>query len=222
MPPAARYPANLLAATDLGTPVVNFQELVLSGDHTAVVTTITLTATVPATWPTAGRVTIDTEVIIYTGKTGATLTGCTRGSEGTTAATHSSAAIVGMYWTADQFNQLAIDLSAVETQLGKNFTSHRAGGNATGATTHDLSLGDTTGYTLTGNVTFTFTNPTAGHYYTFVLTQDGTGSRLVTWPTIKWVGGTAPTLSTAASKIDIITVYTDGTTYYGSSQLNFA
>ena len=36
------------------------------------------------------------------------------------------------------------------------------------------------------------------------LLQDGTGSRTVTWfSTIKWAGGSAPTLTTTASKADV-------------------
>jgi hypothetical protein len=35
------------------------------------------------------------------------------------------------------------------------------------------------------------------------LVQDGTGTRTVTWfTTIKWVGGTVPTLTTTINKID--------------------
>lgn len=37
------------------------------------------------------------------------------------------------------------------------------------------------------------------------LIQDGTGSRTVTWfTTIKWAGGSAPTLTTTANKIDTV------------------
>lgn len=53
---------------------------------------------------------------------------------------------------------------------------------------------------------------------TVFLHQDGTGSRTVTWPgSAKWDAGTAPTLSTAASAIDVLTFQTDdsGVTWYG-------
>lgn len=60
--------------------------------------------------------------------------------------------------------------------------------------------------TLTGNPTITFGSLTAGQVYRLVLLQDGTGSRTVTWgSTIKWIGGTAPTLTTTANKADIVT-----------------
>lgn len=80
--------------------------------------------------------------------------------------------------------------------------------------------------TLTGNCTFTFTAPTAvtGNAWrlTLILVQDTTGSRTVTWPTIKWSGGTAPTLTTTASGIDIVTLIYDGTNYYGVASTGFA
>jgi len=41
-----------------------------------------------STYPDAGTVLIESEKITYTGKSGNTLTGCTRGAEGTTAASH--------------------------------------------------------------------------------------------------------------------------------------
>lgn len=72
--------------------------------------------------------------------------------------------------------------------------------------------------------TLTITNPVAGEYYTVKVVQDATGSRTITtWPTgIKWAGGAAPTLSTAANAIDIISFYYDGTNYFGTYQLGFA
>lgn len=76
--------------------------------------------------------------------------------------------------------------------------------------------------TLTANCTLTFTNPTNGQTTTLVIIQDATGSRTITWPTIKWVGATAPTLSTAASNIDIVSYIYDGTSYFATYSLNFA
>ena len=53
---------------------------------TAVATSVTLIDT--TTYPEVGSIQIDSEVITYTGNSGVTLTGCTRGTFGTTAATH--------------------------------------------------------------------------------------------------------------------------------------
>lgn len=47
--------------------------------------------------------------------------------------------------------------------------------------------------------------------------QDGTGSRTVTtWPaSIRWSGGSAPTITSTASKATIIRIILDGSQYYG-------
>ena len=59
-------------------------------------TTITVTSTA-AFWLDSsgrGRALIDSEIVHFTGKTSTTLTGCTRGAEGTTAATHLTGATI--------------------------------------------------------------------------------------------------------------------------------
>lgn len=73
--------------------------------------------------------------------------------------------------------------------------------------------------------TVTFSNPKDGARYLLMVKQDGTGSRTITsWPaTILWAGGSAPTLTTTANKVDIIGCVYDGTNtkYYCSTSLNF-
>ena len=60
--------------------------------------------------------------------------------------------------------------------------------------------------TLTGNTTFANpSNISAGQSGVIFITQDGTGSRTASFNSaFKFVGGTAPTLSTAASAVDRI------------------
>jgi hypothetical protein len=58
----------------------------LNGAFTAAATTVTLTSTTG--FPDSGVLVIENERIAYTGKSGATLTGLTRGYDGTTAAAH--------------------------------------------------------------------------------------------------------------------------------------
>jgi hypothetical protein len=84
---------------------------------------------------------------------------------------------------------------------------HSAGNSGT-ALTIDWANGTTQYLTLTGNCTFTLSNPRAGERYVLFLIQDGTGSRTVTWPAaVQWVGGSAPTLSTVAGSIDYIILH---------------
>jgi hypothetical protein len=83
--------------------------------------------------------------------------------------------------------------------------------------TFDLSVSDWHQLTLGGNRTLALANATTGQQFTLILIQDGTGSRTVTWfSTIKWPGGTAPTLTTTAGGIDVFTFKCYGSaTFYG-------
>lgn len=78
--------------------------------------------------------------------------------------------------------------------------------------------------TLAGNRTLS--NPTNlrnGGTYVLIVKQDGTGSRTLAYGSAyKWPGGTAPTLSTGANDVDILTFVSDGTNMYGVSQLDFS
>ena len=67
--------------------------LTISGNVLAADTTITLSAT-PTSLPQVGFINLGSETIQYTGISGATLTGCIRGQNGTTAAFHASGASV--------------------------------------------------------------------------------------------------------------------------------
>ena len=67
----------------------------LDGAINDAVTTITVDST--ADFPSAGQITIGSEEITYTGVTTTTFTGCVRGANGTTAATHTSGDAVNQF-----------------------------------------------------------------------------------------------------------------------------
>ncbi len=71
--------------------------------------------------------------------------------------------------------------------------------------------------TLTNTCAITFPATTAGASFTLVLRQDGTGGRTVTWPSgLKWASGTAPTLTSTASAVDVFTfLCTNGSAWMG-------
>ena len=98
----------------------------------------------------------------------------------------------------------------------------------TGATPNiDLSLANFVTATLNENTTFTFSNaPSQACSFTLVLTNDGTGSRTITWPaSVKWPNGTAPTRTSTANRTDVYTFFTydSGTTWWGQLSLyNFS
>jgi hypothetical protein len=95
-------------------------------------------------------------------------------------------------------------------------------GNSGAAKTIDLANGNVQKLTLTANCTITLTAPASGAYRSLLLFvfQDGTGARTITWPgSVLWGTAGAPTLSTAAGKMDKILLDTvdGGTTWYGSA-----
>jgi len=89
--------------------------------------------------------------------------------------------------------------------------------------TDSLALNYTQGQivalTLNASITsFSITNPpTQGGSLTFVITQGTGGSKTITWgASVKWAGGTPPTLSTATGDIDIVSlIKPTGSTWYG-------
>jgi hypothetical protein len=84
-----------------------------------------------------------------------------------------------------------------------------------GATiTPDFSLGNNFSVTLAGNRTLANpTNLTAGQSGTIVITQDATGSRTLAYgANWKFPGGTAPTLTTTASAVDVLAYYVESST----------
>ena len=96
-------------------------------------------------------------------------------------------------------------------------------GNTGTAATINLANGNFVTATLTGNCTFTFSNPSAGaSSFTLFLTNDGTPGRSITWPvSVKWPNATIPVRTTTANKTDVYTFFTldGGTNWYGSLTL---
>jgi hypothetical protein len=84
--------------------------------------------------------------------------------------------------------------------------------------TTNFSNGNNMTLTLSGNSKLE--NPTNlkdGAPYTFIIKQDAIGGRILTFGTdFKFSGGTAPTLSTSADTVSILTFISDGTDLYCS------
>lgn len=75
---------------------------------------------------------------------------------------------------------------------------------AAGTATLDMSVSNVHEVTFpAGNIILAVANAQASQCFMLSLTQDATGSRSVTWfNTIRWAGGSAPTLTTTANKRD--------------------
>jgi hypothetical protein len=97
-----------------------------------------------------------------------------------------------------------------------NYTETPFTANSSTAITLDLANGTVQIITLTGNATITMPTATAGKSFIIMLKQDATGSRSVTWSTVKYAGGTAPTITATASRMDILSFFADGTNWYGT------
>lgn len=96
-----------------------------------------------------------------------------------------------------------------------------AAGNSGTAQTLDLSTCTIQTSTLTGNVTYTLSNPQAGCSYLAEIST-GAGGFTVTWPgTVLWSQGTAPIITVSASKRDLIWLTYDGSNYFGTYSQNY-
>jgi hypothetical protein len=119
---------------------------------------------------------------------------------------------VGNPFIVQQISAVSLQYGSSEADAGNSGTSL----NINWQTSQDQQV------LLTGNVTFTFTAPLGVSTRILRLIQDGAGSHTVTWPgTVKWPGGTAPTLSTAAGAVDVVSCYWNSATYDCQAALNF-
>ena len=94
-------------------------------------------------------------------------------------------------------------------------------GSGSGSRTIDVTLGNFVTATATGITTWTFSNPvTNPNACGFILKLTNGGSATQTWPgTVRWPGGTAPTLTTSGT--DILSFITDdaGTNWRGVASM---
>jgi hypothetical protein len=103
-----------------------------------------------AGFPSAGTIKIDDEIITYTGKSSTTdLTGCTRGTSSTTAATHEDNSVCELYMIAGisliNVNKTHTAISGIEldsftVETGTNATSTIVGGGASVTCTRNISF----------------------------------------------------------------------------------
>lgn len=115
-------------------------------------------------------------------------------------------------------DQTGDDADTAKTDVVQSFTAAQRGAITAltdGATiTADFNVANNFSVTLGGNRTLANpSNQTAGQAGTIVVTQDGTGSRTLAYGSNwKFPGGTAPTLTTAASSVDVIAYYVESAT----------
>jgi hypothetical protein len=135
----------------------------------------------------------------------------TKGGTGVGTSTGSGANVLG---TSPTLNNPTVT-NYVETVV--------AIGNSGTSQTLSLTNGTVQTVTMTGNCTFTMPTATAGKSFILICTQDGTGSRTAVFTSVKFPGGTAPTLTTTATTgVDILTFVANGTSWFGTAAQAFA
>lgn len=190
-------------ATWLGTP---------SGANLA----SALTTALPDTKGGTGLTALGTGVATFLGTpTGANLASAlttalpdTKGGTGLTALGSGVATFLGTPSGANLASALTTALP-----ISKGGTGHAGTASAMGALAIDWTLSNVFTKTLAnGGNTITFSNQASGMCIMVRLT--GAGTSTVTWPTVKWAGGAAPTQTAAGT--DVYTFVHDGTSVYGS------
>jgi len=153
------------------------------------------------TWPTFNQNTIGTAAGLS-----ATLA-VTSGGTGVTTSTGTGSVVRG---TSPTINSPTVT-DYVESVV--------AIGTVTSASTIALTNGTVQTATLTASTACTFTMPTAsaGKSFVLLLKQAATtGAGTATFTSVKWGTAGAPTITSTAGKMDILTFIADGTSWYGS------
>lgn len=117
--------------------------------------------------------------------------------------------------TTDTLTNKTLTTPAITNPTVTNYVETPYSANSSTAITLSLANGTVQIITLTGSATITMPTAVSGKSFIMYLRQDGTGSRTVTWSTVNWAGGTAPTVTSTASKQDIYSFFSDGTSWYG-------
>lgn len=173
-----------------------------------------------STGQTFGTGTSTEDGIIIAGRAGGsssyrvTLTPTTLGANRTLTLPDASTTVVGTD-TSQTLTNKTIEAGT----FTNGYTEETVTANTGTAYTIDLANGSVQILTLTGNCVYTFPTVAAGKSFLLIQKQDGTGGRTVTWPSVtnpvKWPAGTAPTLTSTASKSDVFAFTSDGTNWIG-------
>jgi hypothetical protein len=140
----------------------------------------------------------------------------TSGSITSNAATFSNVTI-----TSGSANGITVSNSTlISSQVNAYTEGVIAVGNTSNAVTINIANATIVTATLTANCTWTMPGNTAGKSFTLIL-KTGNGSFTSTFTNVKWTANTAPTITTTASRADILTFVADGANWYGNYAQNY-
>lgn len=126
-----------------------------------------------------------------------------------------TAAIANLAVTSAKLaKNLALGQATTVVQVGDAATLNLDNGNTQ---TLDLTAG-------TGTVTISLSNPQAGATYRIFILQDATLVQDIVWPgSVLWAQGEkyGSAVSQATSAVDCVTLYYNGTSYFGDWQLSW-
>lgn len=111
----AQYPTSAAGDSELYVAVNNTSTTLTDNPLSAGATTVNVNDA--SSFPSVGAVTIDAEIIKYTGKTGTSFTGCTRGFDGTSDVSHLVNTPVYHRIIANHHNVVKDEIKAIETDL---------------------------------------------------------------------------------------------------------
>jgi type VI protein secretion system component Hcp len=229
-------------SVSLGSTVTSFGNVTLTNATISSVSTpltvaqggtglVTITANGLMTGNGTGNVTI-----ISAGTTGNVLTsnGTAWLSTAPSAFSYPSAGIVystGSAWGSSYTTSgsgTVLALNNTPTLTNPTVTNYvetlQAVGTVGSTSTLSLTTGTVLTATLTASTPCTFTMPTAtaGKSFILKLIQASSGMTTATFTSVKWPGGTAPTITATASAVDILSFVSDGTNWYGTFAQAFA
>lgn len=184
------------------------------------------TGSVTATYSTSTNIlTINGTDTTYTAGSGLELDGTTfNATAGTSYTAGTGLALNGSEFSTAQTGHFDAVVVSDSGNVGGVLTTNKAvktaiKSNTDGETiTFDLNESNSHYVTLGGNRTIALSNPTVGQKFILRLQQDNTGNRTITswFTTIKWDGGTPPTLSTTGNRADLFGFFcTSGNQYDG-------
>jgi hypothetical protein len=119
---------------------------------------------------------------------------------------------------------IAVSTASNVTTVTNTFTETvYQGGNATGNLTPNRNNGTIQKFTLTGNITLNPpVNMTAGQSLTMILTQDSAGNHLLNANVAYLFASGFQTLSTDSNAIDMLNIFSDGSTYYTTLTVDYS